>query len=160
MEKVVRSHEGRCLLAKLNVDHNQALAAALGVQGIPTVKVFRDGRVVEEFMGALPETEVERILAKVVPSASDEAAEAAAELLQAGQAEEAEKRFREILARDENNAPAAVGLATLLVVGLPQLAHFLLAIGLCLVEQLTARGVGPGPAGRPYRGGHPHRGLG
>lgn len=113
LEKVVRSHQGRAALARVNVDQNQPLAAAYGVRGIPAVKVFRDGRLVTEFVGALPEAEVERILAAVVPSASDEMAAEAARLLQEGRKKDAERRFRKVLAADEKHPTAAAGLALL-----------------------------------------------
>jgi len=113
LEKVVGSHQGRCALAKVNVDANQSLAAAFGVRGIPAVKVFRDGKVVAEFVGAQPESEVARLLARIVPSPGDETAQEAARLLEAGRTEEAEKRLREVLAADEKHAAAAVGLAHL-----------------------------------------------
>lgn len=108
-------HEGRAVLARVDVDQNQPLAAAYGVRGIPAVKVFRDGKVAAEFAGALPEQEVERILAAVVPSAGDETAAEAARLLQEGRKKEAEQRFRDVLATDEKHPAAAAGLALLVL---------------------------------------------
>ena len=53
LEKEVESRDGAVELAKIDVDANQGLAATYGVQGIPAVKAFRDGRVVAEFVGAI-----------------------------------------------------------------------------------------------------------
>src|SRR5829696_6384614 len=63
---------GRVLLAKVDVDANQSLAARHGVQGIPAVKAFRDGGVVDEFVGAVPKARVEAFFDSLVPSRVDE----------------------------------------------------------------------------------------
>jgi putative thioredoxin len=52
LEREIAARDGQVELAKVDVDANQSLAAAHGVQGIPAVKGFRDGRVVAEFVGA------------------------------------------------------------------------------------------------------------
>jgi putative thioredoxin len=62
LESVVKSMGGRAVLAKLNVDENPDIASRYQVQGIPAVKVFRAGKVVAEFVGALPEAQVRRVL--------------------------------------------------------------------------------------------------
>jgi thioredoxin len=53
LEKEVENRQGAVELAKIDVDANQALASTYGVQGIPAVKGFKDGRVVAEFVGAV-----------------------------------------------------------------------------------------------------------
>lgn len=58
-------------LAKVDVDANQGLAQGYGVQGIPAVKAFRDGAVVEEFTGAIPPAEVAEFFNRLVPSEAD-----------------------------------------------------------------------------------------
>jgi putative thioredoxin len=72
LERAVAARAGKLELAKIDVDANQRLAAAFRVQGIPSVKAFRDGRVAAEFTGALPPTEVERFFDALVPSEADE----------------------------------------------------------------------------------------
>ena len=62
-------------MAKVDVDQNQQLAAAFRVQGIPAVKAFRDGEMVDEFTGALPPAQIEAFLDRVVPSEEDEVAQ-------------------------------------------------------------------------------------
>ena len=52
LEREIAARDGQVELAKVDVDANQSVAAAHGVQGIPAVKGFRDGRVVAEFVGA------------------------------------------------------------------------------------------------------------
>jgi putative thioredoxin len=72
IQRAVDAHDGKVELAKLDVDSNQATAARYGVQGLPTVKAFRDGRVVSEFSGAQPPAVVSRFVDDLVPSQADE----------------------------------------------------------------------------------------
>jgi putative thioredoxin len=72
LEKAVDAHDGRVELAKLDVDSNQATAARYGVRGLPTVKAFRDGKVVSEFTGAQPPAAVSRFVEGLVPSQADQ----------------------------------------------------------------------------------------
>ena len=65
LEQAVASREGRVVLAKVDTDANQELAERYGVRGIPNVKAFRNGQVVDEFTGALPATAVEEFLEKL-----------------------------------------------------------------------------------------------
>src|SRR5450631_2033049 len=60
LEQAAAAREGAVVLAKIDTDANQGLARALGIQSIPAVKAFRDGSVVEEFVGAQPRPVVER----------------------------------------------------------------------------------------------------
>jgi putative thioredoxin len=74
LERATVARAGKVELAKVDVDRNQSLAAAFRVQGIPSVKAFRDGRVTSEFTGAMPPPEVERFFDALVPSEADELA--------------------------------------------------------------------------------------
>ncbi len=80
LEAAEASRGGRVLLAKVDVDSNQALSGRYGVQGIPAVKAFRDGKVAGEFVGALPPAEVEAFFDSLVPSKADELLAAGDEL--------------------------------------------------------------------------------
>jgi putative thioredoxin len=75
LEKAVDAHDGKVELAKLDVDANQQTASRYGVRGLPTVKAFRDGRVVSEFTGAQPPAAVARFVEGLVPSEADELVE-------------------------------------------------------------------------------------
>ncbi len=74
LERAAEARAGKVELAKVDVDKNRQLQAAFRIQGIPSVKAFRDGRVAAEFTGALPPVEVERFFDALVPSEADELA--------------------------------------------------------------------------------------
>jgi putative thioredoxin len=72
LEAAEQAREGKVVLAKVDVDANQTLGTRYRVQGIPAVKAFRDGRIVEEFVGAVPRAKVEEMFDSLVPSRADE----------------------------------------------------------------------------------------
>ncbi|HXS46632.1 MAG TPA: thioredoxin [Solirubrobacterales bacterium] len=72
LEAAEAARGGEVVLAKVDVDANQTLAARYRVQGIPAVKAFRDGQVASEFVGAVPKAKVEEIFDSLVPSRADE----------------------------------------------------------------------------------------
>jgi putative thioredoxin len=76
LEKAADTREGDVVLAKLDTDANPGLAQAFRIQGIPAVKAFKDGRVVDEFTGAIPPAQVEEFFDKLVPSEADRLVEA------------------------------------------------------------------------------------
>jgi putative thioredoxin len=80
LERAESAREGQVVLAKVDVDANPQLAALFKVQGIPAVKAFRDGKVVDEFTGALPPARVEAFFDSLVPSPADELLAAGDEL--------------------------------------------------------------------------------
>jgi putative thioredoxin len=100
LEAAEAARDGQVVLAKVDVDANQALAARYGVQGIPAVKAFRDGAVVDEFVGAVPKAKVEALFDFLVPSRADE-------LLAAGD----ELSLREAAELEPRRAEIAVALA-------------------------------------------------
>jgi putative thioredoxin len=83
LEKLAAEYQGRFTLAKVNSDDNPAIAAQFGVRGIPNVKAFADGVLVDEFSGALPEPAVREFLERVVPSPAEELRRAAWQVYQA-----------------------------------------------------------------------------
>jgi putative thioredoxin len=100
LEKAEAAREGKVVLAKVDVDANPQLSALFKVQGIPAVKAFRDGNVVDEFVGALPPPRVEAFFDSLVPSRADE-------LLAAGD----ELSLREAAELEPRRADLAVALA-------------------------------------------------
>jgi putative thioredoxin len=103
LEKAVNARTGKVALAKLDTDANPRLAAAFGIQGIPAVKAFRDGRIAAEFVGAQPPAQVERFLDDLLPSEADA-------LTESGD----EAALRRALELEPGHSDAAVALARLL----------------------------------------------
>jgi len=86
LDKLAAEFAGRFTLAKLNTDEEAELATRYGIRGIPNVKAFVDGAVVDEFTGVLPEGAVREFLARVMPSPAAARVKAAQALLSRGDA--------------------------------------------------------------------------
>jgi putative thioredoxin len=108
LEKAAQEREGKVDLAKLDVDTNQRLAAEYRVQGIPAVKAFRDGKVADEFTGAIPPRQVEEFFDKLVPPESELLA---AEAVRSGD----EDSLRAAVEADPRNVAAVTALARILI---------------------------------------------
>ena len=113
LEKLAEEMAGAFLLAKVNSDENPELSRNFQVRGIPAVKAFRDGKVVDEFTGALPESAVRKFLEGIVPPPGDDLRQAALAAMEAGREDEAEKLFREALTANPRNDAARLSLARL-----------------------------------------------
>jgi putative thioredoxin len=114
LEKAVRAAKGAVKLVKLNIDEHPQIPGQMGVQSIPAVFAFQDGRPVDGFMGALPESRVKAFIARLTGDGSADAAEdleAAEAALAAGDVNGAAQGFAEILQKDAESAQAAAGLA-------------------------------------------------
>lgn len=113
LEKLAREKNGAFVLAKVNTDREPSLAAAFGVQGIPAVFAVRDGRPVDQFTGAMPESQLRAWLEGILP-AEDETRSEAARALAAEDPAAAEAAVRAILAEYPNSKAARRVLAELL----------------------------------------------
>jgi putative thioredoxin len=103
LEQLAGDAAGMVVLAKVNTDENQGLSQTYGVQGIPNVKAFVDGKVVDEFVGAQSPAVVQRFFAKLIPSEADG-------LVASGD----EAQLRRALELEPGRADASLALATLL----------------------------------------------
>jgi putative thioredoxin len=103
LEKLAAEYDGRFVLAKVNSDENPELSARYGVRGIPNVKAFVDGEVIDEFSGALPESGVRQFLDRIVPSAADDLRDEAAAVYSATRDA---NRALELLSRAQALEPA------------------------------------------------------
>jgi len=110
LERLAGEADGTWQLAKVNADENPGLSARYGVQGIPAVKAFRDGKIVAEFIGAQPEPMVRQFLKKIAPSDGDRASAEGARLLAEHRWAEAATAYRRALAANAGDGAAALGL--------------------------------------------------
>ncbi len=113
LEKAVTQAGGLVRLVKINVDENQEIAAQLRVQSIPAVFAFKDGRPVDGFTGALPDSQLKAFIDRLLDGAKpplEQALDAAKEMLDAGQADEALALYRQIQAEAPDSEAAIAGV--------------------------------------------------
>jgi putative thioredoxin len=114
LEKAVRAAKGAVRLVKLNIDEHPQIPGQMGVQSIPAVFAFQDGRPVDGFMGALPESRVTAFIARLIGDTVDDTAadiEAAEAALASGDLNTAAQLFGEVLQQDRENVQSLAGLA-------------------------------------------------
>ncbi len=115
LEAAVTAARGAVRMVKIDVDQNQAIAAQLRIQSIPTVYAFWQGRPVDAFQGALPASDLKKFVDKLAALAGDgglsEALEEAEQFLAEGAAADAAQVFAAILAQIPESAGALGGLA-------------------------------------------------
>ena len=109
LEKLAEEYGGRFILAKINSDENQEIAASLGVRSIPAVKAVVDGKLADEFVGALPEGQVRAFIDRLLPSPSDLVCRQADELVAAGRNVDALALLDEALHLNPKNEAARIG---------------------------------------------------
>ncbi len=118
LEKAVKGARGAVRMVKVNIDENQDLAAQLRIQSVPTVYAFFQGRPVDGFQGALPESQVKSFVERLTQSAGgaggpdpiEQALEEAEAALEAGQAGAATALLGQVLQHEPDNARALAGL--------------------------------------------------
>jgi putative thioredoxin len=115
LEKAVRAANGAVRMVKLNIDDNPEVAQQMRIQSIPAVYAFKDGRPVDAFVGAVPESQVKQFIQKLGgpsgPSPIEEAMAMAKEALQNGDYDSAGGIFGQVLQREPDNVDALAGLA-------------------------------------------------
>jgi putative thioredoxin len=114
-------------LAKLNTDDNPVVASQYGIQGIPAVKLFVNGEVADEFVGALPEPAVRQWLERALPSETKSRLEVATAALNAGETALAEELLAQVLAAEPANPTALVLTARAVALRDPESAARLVA---------------------------------
>ncbi|OIR17278.1 thioredoxin [mine drainage metagenome] len=115
LETLAGEYDGKFRLAKVNSDENPNISARFGVRGIPSVKALVNGKVVDEFTGALPEGQVREWLERIIPSPSEELRLAAQQLAASGDVEGALQKLTEASALDPVNEWVRVDAAELLL---------------------------------------------
>jgi putative thioredoxin len=104
LAKLADEFAGAFVLAKIDTEAEQGLAAAFGIRSLPTVQLFQGGRPVDQFMGALPEAQIREFLARYVENATDKRIAGAAERMAAGDLDGAAALLAEVRAEDPDNA--------------------------------------------------------
>lgn len=112
LEKLADEYQGQFILAKVNTDEAQQLAAAFQVQGIPAVFALRNKQLVSKFTGLLPESQLRQFLQEVLPNETEKLASDAAGQ-EATDPKAAEAAYQEVLTKDPRSAGALLGLARL-----------------------------------------------
>ena len=143
LEAAVTAARGAVKMAKVNVDENQGIAGQLQVQSIPTVYAFWQGQPIDGFQGAVPGSEIDAFVERVVKAAGgdasgglDDAVEAAEEMLAEGAASDAAQTFAAILGEEPSHAVAYGGLirATIALEDLAQAETLLNSVPEDIVE--------------------------
>jgi len=115
LEKVVAAAQGKVRMVKVNIDENPEIAQQLRIQSIPMVYGFKQGRPVDGFQGAVPESQVrsfvERLVGGEVKSPVEEAVDEAKAAGEAGDWPTAAAIFAQVLQHEPENAAALAGLA-------------------------------------------------
>ena len=115
LEKLAEEMGGAFVLAKVNSDENGDLSRQYQVRGIPAVKAFKDGKVVDEFTGALPESAVRRFIEKNLPLPGDDLRVQALDAIAQGKAAEAEALLEQAISIHPGNDSARLALAHLAI---------------------------------------------
>jgi putative thioredoxin len=118
LEQAVKAARGAVRLVKIDIDQNQELAVQLRVQSVPAVYAFYQGQPVDGFVGALPESQVNAFIARLIQTAGtdqgpdplEEALEQAQTALESGQLGAASSLFAQVLQHDPDNITATAGL--------------------------------------------------
>lgn len=123
IERAVTNAGGKVKLVKIDIDQNQAIAGQMGIQSIPAVIAFAGGRPVDGFMGAIPESEINAFIQKVLSAAPQDpndpetqikaALEQAQGAMDAGDFATASNIYGQILQFDPQNDPSIIGIATI-----------------------------------------------
>ncbi len=122
LEGLAEKYHGQWELAKVNTEQHQEVAMQYGVQSIPNVKLFIDGKAVDEFVGALPEERIEQWLQKALPGQYADQLKKAQQLLLDGKLHKAQKLLKPIYQAEPDNHQAAVLLAETYLENEPQQA--------------------------------------
>jgi putative thioredoxin len=111
LEKLARAADGRWALAKIDTEKHRDISTQYNIRNIPNVKLFIDGRVSGDFVGALPESAVVEWLQKNIPSKHRREVESARQLLRDGRPSDARQLLEPAVAAEPGNETATVLLA-------------------------------------------------
>ena len=114
LEKIVNNKNGKVILVKINVDENQGIAGQLNIQSIPTVYGFVDGKPIDAFQGAQPESKIEVMINKLIDATPGneipKLIEEAENLFKQEKYEESQKIYESLIALDPGNSKIIAGM--------------------------------------------------
>src|SRR5579859_2702344 len=120
LEKAVREANGAVRMVKINIDESPEIAQQMRIQSIPAVYAFKNGRPVDGFVGAVPESQVKQFVKRLGgaagPSPVEEALAMAKETLAGGDANGAAAIYSQVLQHEPDNLEATAGLARAAVI--------------------------------------------
>ena len=119
LEKIINKKNGKIILAKVNVDENQGIASQLNIQSIPTVYGFVDGKPIDAFQGAQPESKIEEMVNKMIDATPGneipKLIEEADKLFGEQNFNEALKLFESLVGMDPGNPKIIAGMLRCLI---------------------------------------------
>ncbi len=115
LTRLAEDYQGQFLLAKVEIDQQQQLAAHFGVRSVPTVKLVKNGQIVDEFTGALPEGEIRAFLDKHIEKESDRRMQQAVTFYEQGETEQALQQMQQIILDDDKNMQNRIIFAETLI---------------------------------------------
>jgi putative thioredoxin len=108
LAQLAEEYRGHFILAKVNTEEQQSLAAQFGIRSLPTVQLFKSGQPVDQFMGALPEGQIREFLDRHIPRASDGLLAQAQGFMAAGDLDAAQSMIDKAREQDPENARLAL----------------------------------------------------
>lgn len=114
LAKLAEEYDGKFILAKVNADEQQELAAHFGIKSLPTMKLFVQGQMVDEKSGVIPESEIRAFIDQHIVSESDTLMQTAMAAYQQGNTDGALEMMNQALAKDPDNAPMKIQIAQLI----------------------------------------------
>jgi len=112
LAKLAEDYSGKLVLAKVDTEAERELAARYGVRSLPTLKLFKDGEVIDEIIGALPESQIRAFLDRHIPRESDTLVARARDLAEAGDLDAALALARQARESDPGNPRVLLALAS------------------------------------------------
>ncbi len=115
LAKLANEYQGAFILVKVNSDEQQQLAAQFGVRNLPTVKVIKDGKIVDEFMGVQPESEIRKLIDRHRARKTEPYRQQALEMYNNGDLPGATQLMEQVVQHEPDFYEAVIELAGMLI---------------------------------------------
>lgn len=115
LAKLADEYAGKFILAKVDTEKEQELAAHFSIKSLPTMKLFVNGKIADERIGVIPESEIRKFIDAFIQSESDKIMNAAMQAIDEGRAEDALALMNQALAQDPENADMKIDIAKIMV---------------------------------------------